>query len=228
MVQFSLRIWTVWEGPFVLMDRFYGIHWLCKRTAKALIRLRECTLIWAFVPRIWCKDHFLEYHVIIPCYHFIIQSTLVIEFQGTLWNTSRYPYLEISDLQNWGKIFAQPHLTNIYNCTLEVRDILKILWKRGEIAEQFLLFSTIFLPVIRFSCLGSDQIFTSRKAVIRGKRGLDNGSQLYWSIYETAVLYEWQLSLFLCFPWQPIGDFRNASAIYCLRCYPSLLKRSQI
>ena len=34
----------------------------------------------------------------------------------------------------------------ICNWTLEVRDILKILWKRGEIApeEQFLLFSTIF------------------------------------------------------------------------------------
>ena len=50
------------------------------------------------------------------------------------------------------------------NLTLEVRDILKILWKRGEIAteEQFLLFSTIFLPVVRFSCLGRDQIFTSR------------------------------------------------------------------
>ena len=31
---------------------------------------------------------------------------------------------------------------NIYNWTLEVRDILKILWKRGE--DQFLLFSTIF------------------------------------------------------------------------------------
>ena len=32
------------------------------------------------------------------------------------------------------------------NLTPEVRDILKILWKRGEIAssEQFLLFSTIF------------------------------------------------------------------------------------
>ena len=34
----------------------------------------------------------------------------------------------------------------ICNLTTEVRDILKILWKRGEIApyEQFLLFSTIF------------------------------------------------------------------------------------
>ena len=55
---------------------------------------------------------------------------------------------------------------NKYICdwTLEVRDILKILWKRGEIApeEQFLLFSTIFLPVVRFSCLCRDKIITSR------------------------------------------------------------------
>ena len=37
--------------------------------------------------------------------------------------------------------------TFICNLTPEVRDISKILWKRGEIApeeEQFLLFSTIF------------------------------------------------------------------------------------
>ena len=26
-----------------------------------------------------------------------------LEFQGTLLNTSRYPYLDISELQNWGK-----------------------------------------------------------------------------------------------------------------------------
>ena len=25
-----------------------------------------------------------------------------LEFQGTLWNTSRYPYFDISDLLNWG------------------------------------------------------------------------------------------------------------------------------
>ena len=32
--------------------------------------------------------------------------------------------------------------------------ILKLLWKRGEIApeEQFLLLSTIFLPVVKFLC----------------------------------------------------------------------------
>ena len=41
---------------------------------------------------------------------------------------------------------------NKYMCnwTLEVRDKLKILWKRGEIApeEQFLLFSTIFFYML--------------------------------------------------------------------------------
>ena len=37
-----------------------------------------------------------------------------LEFQGTLWNTSRYPYLDISDLQNLGEKIEQPHLANVY------------------------------------------------------------------------------------------------------------------
>ena len=41
------------------------------------------------------------------------------------------------------------------------------------------LFHIIFLPVVRFSCLGRDQIFTSRLAVIPDKRGRENESQLY-------------------------------------------------
>ena len=35
-----------------------------------------------------------------------LQSTVdsrYFEVQGTLWNTSKYPYLDISDLLNWGK-----------------------------------------------------------------------------------------------------------------------------
>ena len=32
-----------------------------------------------------------------------------LELQGTLWNTSRYPYFDLSDLQNWGKqLIEQP------------------------------------------------------------------------------------------------------------------------
>ena len=26
-----------------------------------------------------------------------------LELEGTLWDTSRYPYFDISDVQNWGK-----------------------------------------------------------------------------------------------------------------------------
>ena len=32
------------------------------------------------------------------------------EIQGALWNTSRYPYLDISDLQNWGKNNSNNHI----------------------------------------------------------------------------------------------------------------------
>ena len=55
---------------------------------------------------------------------------------------------------------------SICNWTFEVRDMLKILWKREEIAPSLgaisPLFHNILLLVIRFSCLGRDQIFTSR------------------------------------------------------------------
>ena len=74
-----------------------------------------------------------------------------LEFQGTLWNTLRYPYLDISDLQKWGKIIRTTTFNKfICNWTLEFRDISrdiskisrdiskisrdmsKILLKRGE------------------------------------------------------------------------------------------------
>ena len=55
-------------------------------------------------------------------------NSLYLKVQGTLLNTSRYPYLDISDLQNWGK---NNQTTTFYklisNLTAEVRDILKIL-----------------------------------------------------------------------------------------------------
>ena len=87
----------------------------------------------------------------------------------THWNTSRYPYLDISDLQNWGKQWIeQPHLTNEYVIwLLKLRDIMKILWKRGEIApkEQFLLFSTIFCYLLL-----DLTVKTGTRFSLRGKR----------------------------------------------------------
>ena len=81
----------------------------------------------------------------------VIQSTFVI---------SRYPYLGISELQNWGMIRTTTF--NKCNWTLEIRDILKILWKRGEIGAISPLFHNILLSVVRFSSLGRNQTFTSR------------------------------------------------------------------
>ena len=55
-----------------------------------------------------------------------------------------------------GKI-TRTNLTNIFAIgLLEIR-ILQILWKRGAISP---LFHNIFKPVVRFSRLDRDQIFT--------------------------------------------------------------------
>ena len=76
------------------------------------------------------------------------------------------------------KYIEQPNFKWINYLTPEVRDTLKILWKRGEIAplEQFLLFSTIFCYHVE----NRDYIFTSRYAVIQKKRVRDNECRLYF------------------------------------------------
>ena len=71
--------------------------------------------------------------------------------------------------------------------TPEYRDILKILWKRGEIApkEQFLLFSTIFCYLLLDFHVKTGTIFS-----LRDKRSRDNESRLYVSYFsmKTYVL----------------------------------------
>ena len=57
-----------------------------------------------------------------------------LEFQWTLWNPSRYPYLDISDLQNRGKNNSINHIEQIYMWLWNLERYWKILWKRGEIA----------------------------------------------------------------------------------------------
>ena len=36
-----------------------------------------------------------------------------LEVQGALWNTSKYPYLDISGLQNWGKTKSYNHIAQM-------------------------------------------------------------------------------------------------------------------
>ena len=72
-----------------------------------------------------------------------------LEVHWTLWNTSIYPYLDISDLQNWGKNKLNNHISQrICNLTPAIRDILKIMWKR-EVCSISPFFH-ILLPVVRF------------------------------------------------------------------------------
>ena len=85
-----------------------------------------------------------------------------LEFQGTLWNTSRYPYLDISDLQNWGKIIRTTTFNNIYVIRLLK---LEIYWKYCGKEEKILLFSTIF-----FNRLLDFHVWVETKFSLRYKR----------------------------------------------------------
>ena len=59
-----------------------------------------------------------------------------LEIQGTLWNTSRYPYFDISDLRNWLQFIEQPPLTE-WICNLTPK--LEIYWKYCGKEEKLLL-----------------------------------------------------------------------------------------
>ena len=79
-------------------------------------------------------------------YHDVNFRYCRLSLSRIILNTSRYQYLDISDLHNGGKKFKQPHLTNIY--ITEVRDILNILWKRGGAISP--LFHNIFYLLLDF------------------------------------------------------------------------------
>ena len=70
-----------------------------------------------------------------------------LEVQGTLWNTSKYPYIDKYQICRFEeKQIEQPHFTNEYVVWLLK---LEIYWKYcGTEDEQFLLCSTIFCYVL--------------------------------------------------------------------------------
>ena len=106
-----------------------------------------------------------------------------IEVQGTLWNTARYPYLDIWDLQNWGKINRTTTFPNeIINWLLKV---LKILWKREGIAP---FFHNNFILLLQF------HVNTGTIVSLRDQPSRDNESRLYFN--EQPVKFSNQTSLF--------------------------------
>ena len=58
-----------------------------------------------------------------------------MKHQGTPWNSSRYPDLDISDLQNWGKqLIEQPPLTEwIFNLIPKLETYWKYCWKEEKL-----------------------------------------------------------------------------------------------
>ena len=58
----------------------------------------------------WSRQRAVKSLIILIRPRGYIVNSRYLEFQGTLWNTSRYPYLDISDLQNWGNNDSINHI----------------------------------------------------------------------------------------------------------------------
>ena len=129
-----------------------------------------------------------------------IQSTLIISNSKGPSELRRDIHTSIYQICRIEEKIIRTTTSNKYICnwTLEVRDTLYV-EKYCEKEEKLLLFHNIFLPVVRYSCLGRDQIFTSRQAVIRDKRVSDNESHLYnkWAraqhFLQDYVCSQWKL-----------------------------------
>ena len=158
-----LRMCRVSSGLSFAIDTFYSIHCCWQLTAKVVIRLRICALIWAF-PVHACPEGIASFCT--AQINIQIQSTLVISNSKGLSEilrdirTSTYQICRIEE-----KIIRTTTF-NKYMCnwTLKIwRYIENIVEKRRNCSLGAIspLFHNI-LPVVRFSCLGRDQIFISR------------------------------------------------------------------
>ena len=95
-------------------------------------------------------------------HHYTTVDSRYLVAQGTFWSSSRYPYLDYQIFRIKQKMNQTTTFHKwICNLTPEVTDILKILWKRGEIA----LYSTIF-----FHLLLDFHVKTGTKFLLRDKR----------------------------------------------------------
>ena len=123
-----------------------------------------------------CLLCFLDLHYALRLIYVIFKFKGLSEILRDI-RTSIYRICTLEEKLNWITTFQKW----ICNLTPEARDIFKtIVEKRRNCSLGVIspLFHNILLPVVRFSCLNRDQIFTSREAVIRDKRSRDNESRL--------------------------------------------------
>ena len=97
----------------------------------------------------WAELLLREHFFFTGCFEFFFPGTRIctwfgytvdsryLELQGTLWNTSRYPYFDISDLRNWGRQSIEQPLLTEWICNLTPK--LEIYWKYCGKEEKLLL-----------------------------------------------------------------------------------------
>ena len=74
-----------------VFEYVYFLHSICLFTCMCML-LCHLRVAWVLSAIKFCSV-LIEYTV----------DSRYLELEETLWNTSRYPYFDISDLQNWGK-----------------------------------------------------------------------------------------------------------------------------
>ena len=127
----------------------------------------------------------------IVCLFLITVHSRYLEIQWTLWNTSRYPYFEISDLRNWGKqLIEQPPLTEwIFNLTPKLEIYWKYCGKEEKSKEKFLLFSTIFCCLLVDLCVKTGTRFSLRDKRLFEISEFEITSRLYYQSCRTYLLH---------------------------------------
>ena len=127
-----LRSLSCWNTYFIPSHGFYAIGHL-----RHLVYFTTKVPGWETKAIVYCNI-FCTLALAFLSYWYNTVDSRYLEFQGTLWNSSRYPYYDISDFCRIEEKLIGLITFNKYICNwiLEVRNtcILKILWKRGEIA----------------------------------------------------------------------------------------------
>ena len=87
-VQISLCIHAVWSGPSLPINRINGYYRMNGWRAKAQMVICACAG--------WSESgHFVQRQFFTWCSANTVNSRY-LEFQGPLWNTSRYPYFDVT------------------------------------------------------------------------------------------------------------------------------------
>ena len=101
------------------------------REMKAL-GLGLVKLVWGLVIHIQQNSPFNRLHTTVDSHY--------IKDQGTPWNTLRYPYLDISDLQKWGKNKSNNHISQIsIICEMWLFDLFLLLRSNFSFPQYFVI-----------------------------------------------------------------------------------------